>query len=419
MTAPDTERGSARPAPRWRALAGTALQALAVLAVLGAAAAAVSWFLAREPGAQRSAPSRTESAVLVETVRVERKPQTAIVEAWGEVVPADRVEVTPRVSGEVVEVSAKLESGGRVSKGEVLAELDASDYRIALDRARTQLAKARADLKIEQGNQKVARTEAELLDEELSEQERELVLRQPQLDSARADVEAARADVRDAQLDLDRTTIRAPFDAVVQEAMVEVGSQLATGQPIAELVAADRYYVELAVPAAKLEHIAAAEQSPGSGSLVTFDNPSVWGSETRTGEVVRVRPSLTEEGRMARLLVAVEQPLDKRPRLLIGAYLRGRIQGSSLGEVVALDRAHLRGDDSVWVMTDRNRLEIRAVDVSYRGPERVYVSVGLSDGDRVVTSEIATPTNGMKLRAREAAAESNGDDAEGTSGGTA
>jgi RND family efflux transporter MFP subunit len=384
------------------------LQGLGALAVLAAAAAAVAWFLSSQPGAERAAGQRQETAVLVETAQVSRETHSAVIEAWGEVVPADRVDVTPRVSGEVVEVSAKLEPGGRVRKGDVLVELDKSDYRIALARARTQLEKAQADLKIERGNQKVAETEAELLNEELSAQERELVLRQPQLDSAQADVAAARADVEEARLNLDRTTVRAPFDAVVRETMVEPGSQVSAGQAVAELIGTDRYHVELAVPAAKLTYITAAENVPGNGSRVVFDNPTVWGRETRTGEVVRVRPGLSEQGRMARLLVAVEQPLDRQPRLLVGAYLRGRIQGRSLGEVVALDRAYLRPDDSVWVMGPQDRLEIRAVDVAYRGPERVYVSVGLSDGDRVVTSDLSTPTNGMKLRTR-------GDDADADS----
>lgn len=86
--------------------------------------------------------------------------------------------------------------------------------------------------------------------------------------------------------------------------------------------------------------------------------------------------------------------------MLVGSYLRGRIQGARLDQVVALDRTFLRDDDSVWVMTRADRLEIRAVEIAYRGPERVYVSVGLGAGDQVVTSEIATPTNGMKLRTR-------------------
>jgi len=377
------------------------VQAIVAIAVLGGAAAAVYVMMSNQPGAGRSGAAREQQAVLVDTVRAERAPATAVIDAWGEVIPADRVAVAPRVSGEVVEVSPKLEAGGRVAKGEVLAQLDERDYEIALEQAETALAKAKADLRIEQGNQEVARTEAKLLGEELTEQERTLVLRQPQLESAQADVAAARADVEDARLDLQRTTIRAPFDAVVQSADVEVGSQLAVGQTIAELVGTARYFVELAVPAAKLRYITAAEDTAGQGSKVVFSNPAVWGEgETRTGEVVRIRPNLSAEGRMAQLRVAVPEPLDRNPRMLVGAYLRGRIQGAPLGDVVALDRAYVRENDTVWVMSPEETLEIRAVKVVYRGPEKVYVDVGLSQGERIVVSDIATPASGMKLRTR-------------------
>lgn len=376
------------------------LQGGLALAVLAGAAAGVYALMSSEPSTERTA-ERTEPARLVETVAVERGDRTATVQAWGEVVPADEVEVAPRVGGEIVSVADDLEPGGRVRQGQVLARLDDSDYRVALRQARTELAKAEAALRIEQGNQKVAQTEAELLDRELSDQERDLVTRQPQLQQARADVEAARAAVEDAQLDLQRTEVRAPFDAVVQSVAVEVGSQVAAGAAIAQLFATDRYFVELAVPAGKLRWIEARAGGRGSGSTVVLANPSVWGQgRTRTGEVVRVRPDLSEPGRMARVLVEVVAPLDREPPMLVGSYLRGRIEGGRLPRVVALDRAFLREDDSVWVMTADDRLEIRAVEIAYRGPENVYVSVGLGDGDRVVTSEIATPANGMKLRTR-------------------
>mgnify|MGYP006424501973 CR=1 FL=1 len=395
-----------RPTPRWV----RAVQAVIALAVLGGAALAVDSMMSSQPTAGRGGDAREERPVLAEVVRAERAPAAAVIEAFGEVVPADRVEVAPRVAGEVIDVSSKLEPGGRVAKGEVLAQLDRGDYEIALEQAETDLAKAKADLKIEQGNQEVAKTEAELLGEDLGPEERALVLRQPQLDSARADIQAAKADVERARLDLRRTTIRAPFDAVVQAANIEVGSQVSVGQTIAELVGTDRYYVDLAVPAAKLQYITAAADRAGQGSKVVFDNPSVWAEgETRTGEVVRVRPNLSAEGRMAQLRVAVPEPLDRNPRMLVGAYLRARIQGAPLGDVVALDRAYLREDDTVWVMTPENRLEIRAVNIAYRGSEHVYVDVGLAEGDRIVTSDIATPTDGMRLRTRDDGGGDRGD----------
>ena len=413
MSADDTR---ARPGPgRGRRLLLALLQAALPLAVLAGAAAGVYALMAEESSTER-APERSEPARLVETVAVDRGPRTATVQAWGEVIPADEVQVAPRVSGEIVETADDLEAGGRVRKGQVLARIDDSDYEVALRQAKTDLAKAKAALRIEQGNQKVAETEAELLNQELSDQERDLVLRQPQQQQARAEVDSAEAAVEDAQLDLTRTEIRAPFDAVVQSVSIDVGSQVAAGTTIAQLIATDRYFVELAVPAAKLRWIEARHDGPGSGSQVELANPSVWGKgRTRTGEVVRVRPDLSEQGRMAGVLVEVTDPLDREPPMLVGSYLRGRIAGRALNRVVALDRAYMREDDSVWVMTEENRLEIRAVEIAYRGPEKVYVSVGLGRGERVVTSEIATPTDGMKLRTRDDDAGA----ADGTAGGGA
>ena len=388
-----------RPGWRRRLLLGL-LQGALPLAVLAGAGAGVYALMSSEPATER-AEQRQEPARLVETMAIERADRTAVVQAWGEVIPADQVQVAPRVGGEIVAVADALEPGGRVRKGQVLARVDDSDYQVALRQARTELSKAKAALRIEQGNQKVAETEAELLDQELSEQERDLVLRQPQLQQARADVDAAQAAIEDAQLDLQRTEMRAPFDAVVQSVSIDVGSQVSAGTTVAQLIATDRYFVELAVPAAKLRWIDARQDGPGAGSKVELANPSVWGEgRTRTGEVVRVRPDLSEQGRMAQVLVEVPNPLDRKPPMLVGSYLRGRIQGARLDQVVALDRTFLRDDDSVWVMTGADRLEIRAVEIAYRGPERVYVSVGLGAGDQVVTSEIATPTNGMKLRTR-------------------
>ena len=405
-----------RTRPGWgRRLLLALLQGALPLAVLAGAGAGVYALMASDSSTER-APERSEPARLVETVAVERGEHTATVQAWGEVIPADEVQVAPRVGGEIVEVADDLEAGGRVRKGQVVARIDDSDYKVALRQAKTQLAKAKASLRIEQGNQKVAETEAELLNQELSEQERDLVLRQPQLQQARAEVDSAEAAVEDAQLDLTRTEIRAPFDAVVQSVSIDLGSQVAAGNTIAQLIATDRYFVELAVPAAKLRWIEARQEGPSSGSRVELANPSVWGEgRTRTGEVVRVRPDLSEQGRMARVLVEVTDPLDREPPMLVGSYLRGRIMGQALNRVVALDRAYLREDDSVWVMTEENRLEIRAVEIAYRGPEQVYVSVGLGDGERVVTSDIATPTDGMKLRTRETDAGAG----DGTSGGGA
>jgi multidrug efflux system membrane fusion protein len=74
---------------------------------------------------------------------------------------------------------------------------------------------AKSNLSIQMGRQDVARKDFELIGQELSAENKALVLREPQLESAKANVEAAQAAVNQAQLNLQRTTITAPFDAHV------------------------------------------------------------------------------------------------------------------------------------------------------------------------------------------------------------
>ena len=86
------------------------------------------------------------------------------------------------------------------------------------------------------------------------------------------------------------------------------------------------------------------------------------------------------------------------PPLLIGSYVRTEIEGLAIPDVVVLRREYLRDGGNVWVMNNSGALEIRPVEIVFRNRETVYVSKGLSDGDRVISSDIPAPVEGMPLR---------------------
>jgi hypothetical protein len=76
-----------------------------------------------------------------------------------------------------------------------------------------------------------------------------------------------------------------------------------------------------------------------------------------------------------------------------------RIEAEPLpGEVVEVPRAALREGDEVWVATDDDRLAIRQVQVAWRREETLLLSRGVAPGERVVTSPLAVPVDGMRLR---------------------
>jgi hypothetical protein len=183
------------------------------------------------------------------------------------------------------------------------------------------------------------------------------------------------------------------------------------------VVAPDAYWVELALPVAQLRFVSLPGADGQAGSPVRIFDASAWGpGRERRGRVLRLLGDLEPEGRMARLQVEVPDPLALRPEhaglpvLLVGAYVRAELEGPTLDGVVSVDRALLRDGDRIWVMNASDELEIRPVEVAFRGGERVLVSAGLAAGERIVSSDLSAPVAGMPLRtASESAPEPRGE----------
>jgi len=378
--------------------------ALAICAViLISGAALVAFIYATEPAATRAGATK-QTAMLVEVSEARAGDFRPTIVATGTVRPAREIVLRPRVQGEVVQRAPAFVPGGIVAKGEMLLRLDPSDYRNALQQRESEIEQARAELNIERGQQDVAEQEYRLLDRELGPDKRALALREPQLEVAQSRVASARAGLEQARLNLQRTTIKAPFDARVVTRAVNVGSQVAAGDELARLVGAETYWVETTVPVAKLAWLEFPESADDQGSKTRIRNAGAWPSGTaRTGYLYKLVGTLSERTRMARVLVAIDDPLARldddtdKPALLLGSYVEARIQGRTLRDVVRIDRDHVRQNDTVWVMRD-GKLDIRDVRIAVRDSEYAYIREGLSEGERVIVSDLATIRDGAPLR---------------------
>jgi len=79
-------------------------------------------------------------------------------------------------------------------------------------------------------------------------------------------------------------------------------------------------------------------------------------------------------------------------------YVRVEIEGGMLDEVFSLPRTGLRDGRDVWILGSDSTLQIREVEVVWRGRDSVLVRGGLQDGDYVITSGLAAPVAGMPLQ---------------------
>ncbi len=347
-----------------------------------------------KPKAEKIPPSKRAELVTVQPLK--RTDETIVLRLTGTVTPAKQVMLRSRVSGEVVGMAPGFIDGGLLDEGEAMLTIDPIDYELAQAHSEAALEKARFDYKIELGRQDVAKREWELLkpEGEVSELEKELALRSPHLTASKAALQAAEANLSKARLDLERTRIKAPFNAVVLSRNTNLGSQAAPQDILAELAGIDAYWVTASVPVDRIRWITI----PGSTARIYAGDHRV-----REGTVIRLLGDLEEQGRMARVLIEVKDPLALTPEnsgkkpLLLGEYVRADIAGSVLQQVFSIPRSALRENSLVWLVTSTNTLAVRPVEVLWRDADRVLVADSLSAGEDLIVSDITVPIPGMDI----------------------
>ena len=356
----------------------------------------------------RKQPKREEPRIVitpVKAVTVTPSSFPLVVEAAGTVLPSRQVALRPQVSGQVTEVSEMLQPGGFFREGEVLMRIDPRDYAYAVERQKAQVEKANFEVIREKGRQAVAEREWNLLGEELesSPEGKDLALRKPQLRQALAALEAAKSSLAEAELNLERTVIRAPFNALIKDENVDPGQFITTQTTVATLTGTDRYWVRASLPVSQIGLFSLPDRDGGYGARAQIIHETGPVSIEKTGRIIRLLGDLEETGRMARVLIAIDDPLalqssDAPMPLLLDAYVHVAIEGNTLEGVFSVPTSALREGDRLWLIDAEDTLAIRNVNVVRREKTRILVDRGLSRGDRVITSRIVTPIPGMKLR---------------------
>ena len=382
------------------------LRLLLPIIVLLVGAAVAAWMMQSGPKAKPR--PKTRNAVLVDVRPIEFGPHTTTVSIMGTVKPQKEVALKPQVSGEIIKMSDQLIPGGRFAKDEELLTIDPSDYQLTVRQLASEVARVESEMQIELGRQRVAQKEYELLGETVSSEEQALMLRIPQLESNRAILEGTRARLEQAELNLRRTTVKAPFNAVVMSREINRGTRVSPATTLATLVGSDRYWVEAPIPTSQLKWIKTGQQGKDSGSPVRIYDSAAWGPESyRSGQLIGLTAMVEENGRMAKLLAEVPDPLalqtasEKRPKLLLGSYVRVEIEGNRLPPAAAIERDLIRDGDQLWIMDEQGQLDIRPVEVAFRGQDHVLITGGVRDGERLITPNLPSPVEGMTLRLKE------------------
>ena len=372
---------------------------IASFVILLASGAVVIYMIKNRPQPERRKPVPTAQIVSVRDLAATSRQ--VVVPAMGTVVPAVEVDLKSRVAGEVIWIHPEFVEGGIVKKDQTLVKIDPAEYELALIRTKAVLQSAMLALRTEEGRQEIARSEWAILglEENSTELDRELALRQPQLAANRANLEAARAEIKQAELNLERTVIKAPFNAIIRSANVDAGAQVTNQGTLANLVGSDRFYIEALIPLDRIKWIHIPDNKGEAGSSAKIVSGS---GRTLEGRIYKLLGEIESNGRLARLLIDIKDPLDlarkngDRHPLLLNDYVSVEIEGRSVQNVFVIERQHIKDGNMVYIVDEDDRLQVRTVNIVWSSTNHVLVR-GLEEGEKLIVSDVPAPVEGMKV----------------------
>ena len=354
-------------------------------------------------------PSKLESpntALPVETFNPKARAVQFHINTQGTVEPRTRTTLASETSGRVKYIAEQFVRGGIVKKGDVLLRLDPSDYQVALHRAEAELASKNAQFVLEQARATQAKKEWRLTGQPLSKAP-VLALRKPYLDEARANVQRAKAELQQAQVKLARTSIRAPYDAIVVNKHVDVGHYVGTATVMGEVFAVDRAEVRLPLTDSDLALLGVP--LPMFISSLTAPPLAVELTATVAGKsqqwqatIVRSEGVVDSRNRSHYLIASITDPYGlktARPAaLVIGSFVNARIQSPQQHTLFVIPRNAVLEGSQLALVDAQQRLHLQKVHVQHRDDQFAYINSGVDEGQSVIISPVGLPVEGMKVK---------------------
>jgi len=309
----------------------------------------------------------------------------------GEVRPLESTILSAQVSGEVVSWNPNFVAGGLVKRGDVLFNVNPDNYQAAVLQAEAALTSAQSNLIQERGLADVAEREAKTLP---NSRVTDLYLRKPQLLSAQAAVKSAQASLKLAQRDLSYCEVRAPYDALVIARDIGKGQNVNKGARVGEINNIET--AEIVFPIAGFDSAFLPNQLLGLEASVSTDGRY---SFNRPGKIVRDLGVVDSDTRMTNIVVQVADPYSinsNLPKMQFGNYVTVSFDGQRLNNVFKLSQ-DLVTNNSVWIVTDENKLDIKRIEVLREEADYFIVGNGLENGYNLVLTLPEYPQKDMDV----------------------
>lgn len=424
-----------QPVPKWKKL-------LVFPAIGLGIAIFVSLLLNKAAPPAKPDQQRLRTVRIIEATPVNLVPRVL---AYGEVQPANSWQAIPEVSGQVIEVHPQLKKGARLNKGAELVRIDPSDYQL-------QVAQREADLKsvqaqLDELDAKESNTQASLAIEK-----RTLALMEKQLNNLRklykkgltsqdnvdnqqqdnlaqqlrvqnlnnelnllptqrkvlqASLNVSISNLERAQLDLQRTVIRLPFDALISLVDIEESQYVQAGQVLATADSTERVEIAAQVAIDKVSPLIPRNLPPaqikpdtlGISASVRLNSGQL--SSQWPARLLRANQELDPQARTIGIIVAIDQPYryvkpGVRPPLFKNMFVEVELSGMPLDKRLIVPRSAVHANQ-VYVLDSNNQLRLRPIETDFSQGNFVVVKTGLSAQEKVIVSDLNPAIVGEQL----------------------
>jgi multidrug efflux pump subunit AcrA (membrane-fusion protein) len=392
-------------------------------------------------------------AKLVDVISIKKQPFSASVTAYGNVQPTVVFQGKSEVGGKVTYVHPALKRGANIAAGTVVVRINPIDYKLSLDKNRSDLdasksqleqimqeqASTRASLKLANANLRFGLQELQrirtIFNKQLiarskldAEEQKVLQLRQKVSDiqgklntyasrikNASAKIRHSLQQVKGGKTTLGRTQIKIPFDARISIANLDKGEIINAGSVLFEAINTDAVEINAELPISQMQILLSAAQGKqldlniGNSNqllkslhlkarvkLIGGNNKAVW-----TGRVARFSESVDPTRHTTAITVVVDHPnkhltADGRPPLLKGMYVAIKLSAPAYNAIIIPRKSIHSG--RAFIVNKEKKLEIRKLDIQSRQGNIAIIRNGLNSGDQLIVNDLVPVIAGMPLK---------------------
>jgi RND family efflux transporter MFP subunit len=391
-----------------------------------------------------------KSLPVVEVQTLKNTEYTVNIEASGTVTAGTQTNLVAEAAGRIIRISDNFLEGNYFDKDQILLEIDQSNYKNALEIAKSEVAANEASLKQliaeEKSNKRsiqlaqqnlalgkkefnrvntllskklISRSLVDAEDQKINQLEQSLqnlnglqTTYESKINAIQANINSRKANLKQVELNLSRTKLKAPYSGRVLSKNVNVGQYVSVGTVLGEIYATDYVNVELPLSLNQYELLDMPEafrnQRIDKKTLpsVTFSSPDSLKNDQWTGYVDRTSAALDAESRQINVIARVDNPYEAKEGVTtpirIGQYLKATIKGKTFKNVFILPSIAVIYNREIRILED-GKLSIIPVKVLWNSNTETVVEADPTFiGKQVITTNLPQVVDGMEAITLEA-----------------